>query len=305
MTTIADLFCCAGFFSAAARQAGMEVKYGVNHWPLACAIWAMNFPNAVSECMDIRLLDMSQIPKVDGLIASPSCKGYTRARGKGSKLHDKLRFTMMNVIEALEVVQPQFALLENVPEVRNWILWDTWVHGCNALGYAVAPHVVDSADFGVPQNRVRTFIVLTRSKAPLWLETPKMDHVPFRSVVDWDSDGWFDLGSKVYSKRVMGQIVDGRVKGWDQFLAPYYSSGSGLIARDIDRPIGTITPVDGWRVVDGNRSRMLNIGEYRKGMGAPDSHMLPSTKREALGFLGEAITPAVGKWFLEELELVA
>lgn len=37
-----------------------------------------------------------------------------------------------------------------------------------ALGYQLAPHVVDCADLGVPQNRVRLFIVCTRSRAPFY-----------------------------------------------------------------------------------------------------------------------------------------
>lgn len=39
----------------------------------------------------------------------------------------------------------------------------------NALGYSFAPHVIDAADHGVPQHRVRMFLVGTRSKAPLKL----------------------------------------------------------------------------------------------------------------------------------------
>jgi DNA (cytosine-5)-methyltransferase 1 len=61
-------------------------------------------------------------------------------------------------------------LVENVPEFRQWVLFPAWAAAMAALGYTASPHVVDAADFGTPQNRVRLFMVFTRSRAPLILK---------------------------------------------------------------------------------------------------------------------------------------
>ena len=39
----------------------------------------------------------------------------------------------------------------------NWTLYPAWEDA--RLGYAVAPHLIDAADHGVPQHRERLFLV--------------------------------------------------------------------------------------------------------------------------------------------------
>ncbi|WP_347709540.1 DNA cytosine methyltransferase [Pseudomonas sp. P867] len=80
--------------------------------------------------------------------------------------------------------RPGFAIIENVPEFMDWILYPDWADAMQRLGYSLAPHLVYCADLGVPQHRVRLFMVCSRSKAPLHLQ---LQHVPASEIIDFNA----------------------------------------------------------------------------------------------------------------------
>jgi len=79
------------------------------------------------------------------------------------------------------------------------------------------------------------------------------------------------------------RVANGRRSCGDRFIVPYYGSGSGTTGRSLDRPLGTITTLDRWAPVDGDRMRMLRADECRAAMdfplttGDPSSTALPCT----------------------------
>ena len=166
-----DLFAGAGGFSTGAQMAGCKVVWAANHWPDAVEWHSKNHPSAVHVCQDLHQADWSQVPRHDVLLASPCCQGHSKARGKAKNnaQHDASRSTAWAVVSATEYHLPRVVVVENVPEFLDWQLYRPWELAMNALGYTVSPHIIDAADLGAPQNRIRMFLVLTRSKAPLLL----------------------------------------------------------------------------------------------------------------------------------------
>ena len=180
MPTAIDLFAGLGGWSTGARNAGVNVLWAANHWPVAVEWHSANHPETQHACQDLHQAQWEKVPAHDLLLASPCCQGHSKARGKksGNPQHDSSRSTAWAVVSALEFHRPEAGLVENVEEFTDWALYPAWVAAVQALGYQVAPHVVDCADLGVPQHRVRLFLVLTRSKAPLMLELHRRQHVP-------------------------------------------------------------------------------------------------------------------------------
>ena len=164
-----DLFAGAGGFSTGAAMAGAQVVWAANHWPLAVQYHAANHPGADHVCQDLHQANWQQVPKHDLLLASPCCQGHSKARGKanGNPQHDSSRSTAWAVVSAAEFHRPAAFVVENVPEFLDWTLYPAWQAALAALGYTMAPHVLDAADHGVAQNRVRMFLVGTRSKTSL------------------------------------------------------------------------------------------------------------------------------------------
>lgn len=95
--------------------------------------------------------------------------------------------------------------------------------------------------------------------------------------------------------RILDKLATGSIDAanGEQFLAPYYGSGSGETGRSLSRPIGTITTRDRWAVINGDHMRMLNVAEARRAMGFPETYQLPDQHRLAMHMLGNAVCPPV------------
>lgn len=296
-----DLFAGAGGFSTGARMAGCEVVWAANHWPLAVEYHAANHPGAAHVCQDLHQADWQQVPAHDVLLASPCCQGHSRARGKanGNPQHDASRSTAWAVVSAAEWHRPPVVLVENVPEFMQWALYPAWAAAMQALGYTLAPHVIDAADHGVPQHRRRLFIVGTRSRSPLAIHLPQRPHRPATEVVNLTAGRWSRIDRPGRSPATLARIRNGRAAHGEVFLTAYYGNERG--GRSLHRPIGTITTRDRWAVVRGDEMRMLTAQECRAAMGFPADYRLPANHRLAVHLLGNAVCPPVAADIISEI----
>ncbi len=307
MTTAIDLFAGLGGWSTGARLAGVDVLWAANHWPAAVEWHSANHPDTIHVCQDLHQANWEAVPAHDLLLASPCCQGHSKARGKGSgnPQHDASRSTAWAVVSALEFHRPEAAAVENVPEFTRWALYPAWQQAINALGYQIAPHVVDCADLGVPQNRERLFLILTRSRAPLFLDLPKREHVPAESFIDFGAGRWSPVDKPGRAAATLARVASGRQQHGERFVMPYYKSGSGLTGRSLQRPIGTITTRDRWAVVDGARMRMLTADETLRAMSFPADTKRPDNHRLTVHMAGNAVPPLAGAEIINALRVAA
>ncbi|MDT8333032.1 DNA cytosine methyltransferase [Roseomonas gilardii] len=290
-----DLFAGAGGFTTGATQAGATVVWAANHWRGAVDIHAANHPDTEHSCQDLHQADWTQVPAHDLLLASPCCQGHSRARGKNSPQHDASRSTAWAVVSAAEFHRPGVVVVENVPEFQAWTLYPAWTAAMGALGYTMSPHVLDAADHGVPQHRRRLILVGTRSRAPLRLDLERRPHVPAAEIIDVTSGRWSEVQAPRRSLATLARVSAARSRFGARFVMPYYGSGSGLTGRSLERPIGTITTLARWAVVDGDRMRMLTVDETRAAMGFPAGYRLPQQTRMAIHMLGNAVPPPLAR----------
>lgn len=291
MNKAIDLFAGLGGNSEGARQAGVNVVWAANHWESAVSVHAANHPDTDHACQDLHQADWTQVPEHDLLMASPACQGHTRARGKERPHHDATRSTAWAVVSAAECHKPPFVMVENVPEFANWALYPAWCAAMSALGYALSPVILDAAEIGVPQHRRRLFIIGTRSKHPIDIRIQQCEHVPALSFIDFNAGRWSPINRPGRSQNTLARIAAGRKRYGQQFIAPYYGSGSGVTGRCLSRPIGTITTRDRWSVIDGDRMRMLTTDENRAAMSFPADYKLPNNHKLAIHMLGNAVPP--------------
>lgn len=300
-----DLFAGLGGWSMGAKMAGVEVLWAANHWPLAVEWHAQNHPDALHVCQDLHQADWSQVPAHDILLASPCCQGHSKARGKasGNPQHDASRSTAWAVVSACEFHRPRIAIIENVPEFADWTLYPAWRSAMEALGYTLAPHVIDCADLGVPQNRIRLFIVATLSRAPLLLDIPRHRHVPATSFIDFDAGRWSQVEREGRAAATLERVRAGRAAHGERFLISYY--GNTKTGRAMARPIGTITTRDRWAVVDGDRMRMLTADENLAAMSFPVGTKRPESHRATVHLAGNAVPPVAGARIIEAVRAAA
>lgn len=283
-----DLFAGLGGWSLGAERAGVRVIWAANHWLAACETYARNHPDRPRpECQDLQQADWGAVPRHDIGMASPACQGHCNARAIERPHHDSARSTAFAVVSCAEVHRQPVFLVENVTEFLAWILFPAWKAAMQALGYTLAIHQLDSADHGIPQHRVRSFIVATRSKHPLWLKLPRRPHVPAESIVDFDAGEWSPVSAMCENTR--RRVRNGRREFGDRFYIAYYGTAKG--GRPLYEPFGTFTTRDRFALVDGDRMRMLSVDECRAGMSFPAATKLPPSSKLAKHLLGNAVPP--------------
>ena len=300
-----DLFAGAGGFSTGAQMAGVEVVWAANHWQEAVNIHAANHPGAQHICQDLHQADWSQVPAHDILLASPCCQGHSKARGKasGNPQHDASRSTAWAVVSAVECHRPEGFIVENVPEFLRWALFPAWKSALEALGYRLSSYTIDAADHGVPQHRVRLFLVGAKGSHPISLNLEKRPPVPASVFIDFDAGSWSVISRPSRASATLARIAEGRRIHGDRFISSYYGNERG--GRAISRPIGTITTRDRHAVVDGDRMRMLSAQECRAAMGFPVEYKLPAQHRLAVHVLGNAVCPPVARDVIEAFRVAA
>jgi len=179
--TVTDLFCGAGGSSQGAEDAGTRLALGLNHWRQAISTHSENFPHADHDCADVSVCDPRHYPPTDLLLASPECTAHSYANGVSRKLArrslfdqpdpagERSRATMWDVVRFLEAHRYQACVVENVVNVRDWELFEPWLHAIRSVrpGYhAETVYLNSMVCWPTPQSRDRLYTVIWRNGAP-------------------------------------------------------------------------------------------------------------------------------------------
>lgn len=290
-----DLFAGAGGTSTGATMAGVRVVAAVNHWRRAVDAHAANHPEAIHRCQDIALMDPRDLPAFDLLLASPECRGHTPARGKdAAPRHDPSRATAWCVVNVAEVCRPRFLAIENVPGMRTWALYPMWRSALEALGYSLREYVVDAADFGVPQTRERLIILAGHERpAPVWRMPTLARHRSADETIDWDAGEWSAVDAPGRAAATLRRIAEGRRRFGSRFLVRY--NGAARHGRPVSAPWGTLTTIDRFGIVDGDRMRMPTLREYLRAFSFPETYQLSGTRRDGVKLCGNAVPPLLAR----------
>lgn len=159
---ILDLFAGPGGWSEGLRQLGLrDVGIEIDRW--ACAT------RAAAGHATIRA-DVAVCPpqpfqgRVRGLIASPPCKDFSRS-GKRRGLAGATGRLVFEVMRWAEVLRPAWIACEQVPDVLP--IWQEFAWRLRTLDYSTWAGLLNAADYGVPQTRVRAFLLAHRERPAL------------------------------------------------------------------------------------------------------------------------------------------
>jgi DNA (cytosine-5)-methyltransferase 1 len=171
--TVLDIFCGAGGMSLGFQNAGCQILGGVDQNIYAVNTHHHNFPTAVLKIppQDIReLRKLEQLGlnpgEVDILVGGPPCQVFSRVGiGKMRKLgrdieSDHRNFLYKEFVRFVAYYKPLCFVMENVDNLANKKEILTKIYNDFIdLGYKVDYRVLDASEFGVPQKRMRLFII--------------------------------------------------------------------------------------------------------------------------------------------------
>jgi DNA (cytosine-5)-methyltransferase 1 len=126
----------------------------------ASAIYNYNFPHHTNYG-DITAINESKLPDFELFVGGFPCQAFSIA-GKRQGFEDTRGTLFFDVARILSAKRPEWVVLENVKGLLNHDggrTVATIFRVLSELGYTVGWEVVNSCQFGVPQNRERIFII--------------------------------------------------------------------------------------------------------------------------------------------------
>jgi DNA (cytosine-5)-methyltransferase 1 len=168
-----DLFAGAGGMSLGFEQAGFDIVAAVEIDPIHCATHEYNFPDTTTICASVIDLTGDEIRRrakldrqdIDVVCGGAPCQGFS-LMGKRA-FEDPRNQLVFHYVRIVKELNPKYCVFENVRGLtlgKHVQFLEELIAALGAAGYDVlTPYqVLNAADYGVPQDRRRLFLVGTR-----------------------------------------------------------------------------------------------------------------------------------------------
>lgn len=181
---VIDLFAGAGGLSSGFVRAGFKVLGAVEMDETAARTYGLNHPDVPDEhvlVQDIRTLPAGALKRLAGrrtldvLAGSPPCQGFSTAGFRSKKTvtgyrpnADERNFLFEDMVQAALALRPRLFLMENVPGMQSVKREDlSFLETAARIleqrgGYRTEIWRLNASAFGVPQERLRCFLVASR-----------------------------------------------------------------------------------------------------------------------------------------------
>lgn len=339
--TAFSLFAGAGGLDIGIERAGYKVLYAVENDPVAVETVNLNragfFPDLPeTQPLDITSLEPERLMReiglhkgqADLLVGGPPCVAFSKSgfhleykrQGRdprASLLDDYLRF--------LEALKPTAFLMENVFGLayknQSAAFFNRLAAGIRKLGYSLSYEILNAADYGVPQNRQRLFVIGARNGRPLSFPRPthwgeherrarpadahlRLPHITARQALKGLRTEQ-EPGEEVAGR--YGHLLPGIPPG-ENYL--HYTAERGhpkplfkwrsrywtfLLKLDPERPASTIQGQPGPYVGPFHwDNRRLRVPELKRLQGFPDDYQFAGNRRSIQLQVGNSVPPPLG-----------
>lgn len=157
--TVVSLFAGAGGLDMGFENKGFYTIWANDIDKDACATHTL-WSNAEVIHEAISKINFNEIPKSDIITGGFPCQGFSLAGPR--KIDDKRNMLYRYFVKLVEDKQPYAFVAENVKGILtlgDGTIIEAIIEDFSDKGYNVFPNLVNAADYGVPQDRWRVFMI--------------------------------------------------------------------------------------------------------------------------------------------------
>ena len=166
---VIDLFAGCGGLSTGFEMAGYKIPLAVERDGWASETYKKNHKGTkvitgdITQIQDLDSLFSKKKIKIDGIIGGPPCQGFSLSGNRDKK--DPRNSLFIEFVRFVKHFQPTFFVMENVTGILSMqtksgeLVKDVILSEYNKAGYNVEIYVLNAAEFGVPQKRIRVFFI--------------------------------------------------------------------------------------------------------------------------------------------------
>lgn len=291
---IVSLFSGIGGLDKGFSDAGFEVVWANDFDKYAVETYKANYKNEI-VCGDINSISLEDIPDCDAIIGGFPCQPFSMM-GEQKGFEDTRGTLFFRIAEIINYKiekgnKPRVIVLENVKALKTHDKGRTFETIkrilTSELGYTVYDEILNSADYGIPQTRNRTYIVCFANEKVKYEFPKKME-------------------LKLTLQDLLEDNVDDKYFLSDKILPTILSNGTGgyqaksEIDLKVARPLcATMAKMhracqDNY-VTQNGRVRRLTPRECARLQGFKDSFVIPVSDCQAYKQFGNAVTVNVSK----------
>jgi len=295
--TFIDLFAGIGGIRIPFHNYGGKCVFTSEWDKFAQKTYRINFGEEPSG--DITSIGSDEIPDFDILLAGFPCQPFSQA-GLKKGFADTRGTLFFEIERVIKDKHPKAFMLENVKQLKGHDkgrTLETILMHLDALNYDVKCEILRAADFGVPQNRERLFIVgFDREKLPecYWQQFifPKTLNIPTKvgDILEDIVDEKYTISDKLYKghiRRKQEHIEKGNGFGFSLFTesSPYTNTISARYYKD-----GSEILID---CGHGSNPRRLTPRECARLQGFPERFIIPVSDTQSYKQFGSSVAVPV------------
>lgn len=173
---VIDLFAGCGGLSTGFEMAGYKIPLAVEKDEWASETYMKNHPKTkvvtadITQVQDLDTLLPKKGMKIEGIIGGPPCQGFSLSGNRDKK--DPRNSLFMEFVRFVKHFQPKFFVMENVTGILSMqtksgeLVKNVILSEYDKAGYNVEIFVLNAAEYGVPQSRIRVFFIGLRKDIP-------------------------------------------------------------------------------------------------------------------------------------------
>lgn len=157
---IISLFSGAGGLDLGLVQAGNQVIWANDIDKNAVETYKHNIGDHI-VCDDIKNIDIASLPDGDVVVGGFPCQGFSQAN-RFRMLDDERNFLYKFFYDVIKIKQPKFFIAENVKGILSLGKGEAIkqiIADFEKAGYRTELHLVNMANYGVPETRQRVIII--------------------------------------------------------------------------------------------------------------------------------------------------
>lgn len=289
-----DLFCGLGGFRLALESLGATCVFSSEIDENVSDVYERHFGERPQG--DITKIDETSVPQHDILCAGFPCQPFS-ASGKKLGFEDTRGTLFFDVARIIKCIKPKVVFLENVMylvEHDGGKTMSVIKATLEELGYSFNYSVLNALNYGVPQQRKRTYIVCFRNDID-----SKSFHFPYKRplfscindvMLDESETKELRITRDIYppNRKPKTQksevILYGFFNGGRQGERVYSTEGACITIATMNKELIHYFTKDGEEVV-----RRLHNRECARLMGFPDSYAFPNNKQTAHHQIGNSV----------------
>ena len=298
----------------------------VSEWDApAQKTYRANYKDPFEIAGDITLVEEHDIPSFDICLAGFPCQAFSlagRRQGFDDDYKGKCRGTLfLDVARICEYHKPKVIFCENVKGLTIHDRGRTFKIICDTfekLGYDVFSEVLNSKDFGVPQNRERIYIVCFRKDLNVKeFKFPKGsgEEVKLKDIIDkapipakyYLSDTYVETLRKHKARHESkGNGFGYEIRDWDGIAGAIVCGGMGrernLVIDEREHSMIPTTHIKG--EINKEGIRKMTPREWARLQGFPDSYKLTLADTHLYKQFGNSVTVNVIEAIANEIKIV-